>query len=246
MSAALARSAAAAAVASLVLVAPGAPALAVARATATGETLESVAAVSASDAWAVGSVIEHWNGHRWSVVPGASTGTCAVLLYGVAALSASSAWAVGYCGTAGSRRLIIERWNGQHWSVQSSPGIPATGGSQLNSVTATSGSNAWAVGEYVSKGQTIPLIERWNGRAWKIQPSPDPTPQGAELAGVTALSANSAWASGAVLTGSPSQPQSLIEYWNGQSWQIQPSVNPGTQDLLEGVTALTGTQAWTA
>jgi hypothetical protein len=63
---------------------------------------------------------------------------------------------------------------------------------------------------------------------------------------VTALSANSAWAAGAVLSGSPSQSQSLIEDWNGTGWQIQPSVSPGGQNVLEGVTALTGTQAWTA
>jgi hypothetical protein len=242
MFSALLRFATAAAVAAgLLQAASSPPALAAAPATATSAMLESVAAVSKSDAWAVGSGIEHWNGHKWSVVPGASTGKCAVFLNGVAAM-----WAVGYCGTTGSHRPIIERWNGQHWSVQPSPGTPASAVSQLNSVTATSGSNAWAVGEYRSNGQTIPLIEHWNGQAWKIQASPDPSPQGAELAGVTALSANSAWAVGIVLGATQSQSQSLIEDWNGAGWQIQPSVSPGGQNFLIGVTALTGTQAWTA
>jgi len=237
---------AAAVAAGLLLATSVPPALAAARFTAASAQLESVAAVSTSDAWAVGSVIEHWNGRKWSVVPGASTGNCAVFLNGVAAQSASSAWAVGYCGTSGAHRPIIEHWNGHQWSVQPSPVTPASSVSQLNSVTATSGSNAWAVGEYQSNGQTIPLIERWNGQAWKIQASPDPSPQGAELAGVTALSANSAWAVGTVLGASQSQSQSLIEDWNGLSWQIQPSVSPGGQNFLVGVTALTGTQAWTA
>jgi hypothetical protein len=252
MSAALPRSAAAAAVVvGLVLAAPGLPALAAVPVTATpravaGEMLLSVAAVSKSDAWAVGSVIEHWNGRKWSLVPGARTPKCAVYLEGVAARSASSAWAVGYCGTARSHRPIIERWNGRRWSVQSSPGTAASLVSELNSVTVTSGSSAWAVGEYTSKGKIIPLIERWNGRAWKIQASPDPSPQGAELIGVTALSAESAWAVGTVLGATAAQSLTLIEYWNGHLWQTQPSVSPGGQNFLVGVTALTGSQAWTA
>jgi hypothetical protein len=126
----------------------GKPALAAdpaaAASAAAGNTLESVAAVSRSDAWAVGSLIEHWNGRSWGVVRGALT-PCAVYLNGVAARSASSAWAVGYCGRTRSHRPIIEHWNGHQWSVQPSPGAAASAVSQLNSVTVTSQSSAWAV-----------------------------------------------------------------------------------------------------
>lgn len=248
MSVALRRSAAAVSVASLVLVASGSPALAADPAAATSavadKMLASVAAVSKSDAWAVGSLIEHWNGSSWSVVGGARTPKCAVYLNGVAARSASSAWAVGYCGTIRSHRPIIEHWNGHQWSVQPSPGAAASAVSQLNSVTVTSQSSAWAVGEYESKGKTIPLIERWNGRAWRIQASPDPGSHGAALASVTALSATSAWAVGLVLGASTTQSLTLIEHWNGRRWHTQPSVSPGSENFLVGVTALSGTQAW--
>lgn len=248
MSTGLPRLTAVAAAASLLLAAFGPPALAAAPATAASgpsAMLVSVAAVSESDAWAVGSLIEHWNGHKWSVVPGAKTGACAAFLNGVAASSAASAWAVGYCGKSASHRPIIERWNGKHWSVQPSPGTTASAVSQLNGVAVT-GSSAWAVGEYKSNGRTIPLIEHWNGHAWQVQASPDPSPQGAELAGVTAVSADSAWAVGAVLTASPAETQSLIEHWNGHGWHIQPSISPGSENVLLGVTALTATQAWAA
>jgi hypothetical protein len=207
--------------------------------------LESVAAASKSDAWAVGSVIEHWNGRTWSLVPGART-KCAVFLEGVAARSASLAWAVGYCGSAGSHRPITERWNGHHWSVQPSPGTPVSAVSQLNGVTMTSASSAWAVGAYKSKGRTIPLIERWNGHTWKTQASPDPSPQGVALYGVTALSTTTAWAVGYVLGSAPTEALSLAERWNGHGWHIQPTVSPGDENALVGVTALTGTQAWAA
>jgi hypothetical protein len=207
--------------------------------------LESVAALSKGYAWAVGSVIEHWNGRTWSLVPGART-KCAVFLEGVAARSASLAWAVGYCGKAGSHRPIIERWNGHHWSVQPSPVTPASAVSQLNGVTDTSPSSAWAVGAYKSKGRTIPLIERWNGHTWKSQASPEPSPQGVALYGVTALSTTTAWAVGYVLGSSPTEALSLAERWTGHGWHIQPTVSPGDENALVGVTALTGTQAWAA
>jgi hypothetical protein len=242
--------AAAVAVASLVLVASASPALAAdpaaATAAAASKMLESVAAVSKSDAWAVGSLIEHWNGREWSAVAGAQTPKCSVYLNGVAARSASSAWAVGYCGTTKSHRPIIEHWNGHQWSVQPSPGTAASAVSQLNSVTATSPSSAWAVGAQDSKGKTIPLIEHWNGRAWTIQASPDPGSHGAELAGVTALSATDAWAVGLVLGATETESLTLIEHWNGHRWRTQPSISPGSENVLVGVTALSGTQAWTA
>ena len=79
-------------------------------------------------------MIEHWNGHKWSVVPGASPGNCAVFLngvavrsalsasqdelLGVAVLSSSYAWAVGY---QGQYKTLVERWNGTTWTVQPSP-----------------------------------------------------------------------------------------------------------------------------
>jgi hypothetical protein len=255
MSAALPRLApAAAAVGLLVAAAPsallGPSALAAAPATAArtspSATLYSVAAVSRSDAWAVGSVIEHWNGRRWSVVPGAKTGRCAALFYGVAARSASSAWAVGYCGKASSHRPVIERWNGHRWSLQPNPRIAASSVSELDGVSATSSSNAWAVGAHRSKGRTVPLVEHWNGRAWKVQGSPVAGPHGAQLTGVTALSATSAWAVGTVLSANPVVTKSLIEHWNGHGWHIQPSISPGSGNFLLGATALTGARVWAA
>jgi len=221
----------------------GAPATA---ARAASAQLQGVAALSRSDAWAVGSVIERWNGRRWRLVPGARTRGCRVYLYGVAARSASLAWAVGYCGTARSHRPVIERWNGRRWSVQRSPGTPASSLSQLNGVTATSASSAWAVGEYQSRGHTFPLIERWNGRTWRRQGSAAPGPHGAALEGVTALSRTSAWAVGVTLSASVVRSRSLIEHWNGRSWRQQPAISPGGENVLVGVTALSRARAWAA
>jgi hypothetical protein len=79
--------------------------------------LESVAAAPKSDAWAVGSLIEHWNGTKWEVVPSPSPSPHPDALQGVAVLSRAYAWAVGYRGN----KTLIERWNGTAWTVQPSP-----------------------------------------------------------------------------------------------------------------------------
>jgi hypothetical protein len=91
-----------------------------------GTTLFSVAAVSASRAWAVGisgegdsltkAVILRWNGTAWARVaspePRASSG-----LFGVATTAGGRAWAVG--STTNKNRAqdqtLILRWNGTSW-----------------------------------------------------------------------------------------------------------------------------------
>jgi len=69
--------------------------------------LNEVDAISSNDVWAVGyyqslevgdnvTLILHWNGTQWSVVPSQPTGTSPNFLYAVAAVSATNVWATGY------------------------------------------------------------------------------------------------------------------------------------------------------
>jgi hypothetical protein len=80
--------------------------------------LAAVADLSPDSAWAVGggilcpgqgamTVIEHWNGRSWALVPSPASGE----LTGVVATSPASAWAVGFW-TVGAT-AIIEHWNGR-------------------------------------------------------------------------------------------------------------------------------------
>ena len=79
-----------------------------------GNVLSGVAAVSASNIWAVGSyskgsLIEHWNGTSWSVVKSPNVGSQFNYLSGVAAVSASNIWAVGdYKSSASPYQTLIE------------------------------------------------------------------------------------------------------------------------------------------
>lgn len=169
------------------------------------------------------------------------------MLYSVAALSTNDAWAVGTYGNANGPALtLIEHWNGSTWSVASSPNPAGSGNSQLLGVTALSPTNAWAVGSYfVTDGARRTLIERWNGKAWSIVPSPNPTTNNTELDSVIAISDTNVWAVGDS-TSDAQILQTLVEHWNGSAWSIVPSPNPAgaTTSLLSGIAAISDNNIW--
>jgi erythromycin esterase-like protein len=122
---------------------------------------------------------------------------------------------------------------------------PGAGGQFLG--VAVSSGRAWAVGDYFYYGRggrliTRPLIEHWNGTAWKRQPSPSPTGSYNVLFGAAATSASDAWA-----VGGGSTSQGLIERWNGTTWTQVPSPSPagatGGTDL-QSVAATSASDAW--
>jgi hypothetical protein len=215
--------------------------------------LEGVAATSSCNAWAVGAhrrgtLIEHWNGRAWNVQRSPSPGFVSYLR-GVAAASSTNAWAVGdYFRTRTSLpQTLIEHWDGRTWKVQPSPnpqGDPMTGVrySVLFGVAATSARNAWAVGEYFNGDTDSPtaLVLHWNGKSWKVQPSPNL--ELTQLLGVAATSPTNAWAVG---QWSPLLVYTLIEHWDGRTWTIIPSPSPGPGgNQLNGVAATSTTNAW--
>ncbi len=188
---------------------------------AAGSDLSSVAAASASNAWAVGctafcflssaapdTVILHWNGTAWKQQPSPALAKVGAL-NGVAATSASNAWAVGcsgHCfGPMATTQTMMVRWNGTAWKYVASPS-PA-GNSVLTAVAATSASNAWAVGYTRNSDKT--LILHWDGTAWTHVPSPTP----GQLLGVAVTSTRNAWAVGWDLKGL------ILQHWNGTVWK---------------------------
>src|SRR5215216_76168 len=146
--------------------------------------LYGVTAVAADDAWAVGlyepqgggtrTLILHWDGISWSIVPSPNPATYSGL-YAVAAVSTTDVWAVGYYFTETTQRTLIEHWDGKSWSIVPSPNVGASR-NLLGAVTVVPNSQAvWAVGYYYreSDGNPSTLIQRWNGTTWSLVPSPD-------------------------------------------------------------------------
>ncbi|HXJ67007.1 MAG TPA: hypothetical protein VNN79_24900 [Actinomycetota bacterium] len=217
----------------------------------------ATAVLSPCYAWAVGTwrnnaaehqtLIEHFNGSVWTFVPSPTIGTeHDDLLNGVAVTSKSNAWAVGNFDNGSALQTLVLHWNGSSWAHKKSPN--PGGGSfddELYAVAATSATNAWAVGRFRQSGTSDQtLIERWNGTAWKVVPSP--TPGGsAVLYAVGATSASNAWAAGVSFNGAAYE--TLILRWNGSVWKRVPSPNPGgtsNNNFLRGVSVTSASDAW--
>jgi hypothetical protein len=110
-------------------------------------------------------------------------------------------------------------------------------GLTLNSVAATSARDAWVVGSYYRADYVAPLIEHWDGKAWRQVPSPQ---RGFELYGVTAISARNAWAVGA----NSATGKTLVEHWDGRAWRQVPSPAHAADGELSSVTATPSCGAW--
>ena len=200
-------------------------------------SLSDLAVVTANDIWAVGetgngftpelnTLIEHWNGSSWAVIP-SPNGTFPVnYLNSVSAVSSTDVWAVGYTfngivSDSKSRTLILH-WNGSVWNVVPSPNTSSPE-NRLKAVVAISANDVWAVGDSYDYTNFRTLTMHWNGSAWSIVPSPNPGSFNM-LNGVDAVSSNNVWAVG---TQQEFLEQTLVLHWDGTSWKMVPSPNVG-------------------
>jgi hypothetical protein len=206
--------------------------------------LYAVDATSANDVWAVGSfqdtggyletLVEHWDGTSWSVIPSANVSDAHNELYGVVALAPNDVWAVGYTGQV-EFETLVQHWDGSGWSVVSSPNPPVSS-NILHAVSGTGASDVWAVG--LSKNlltfMTDELTEHWDGSAWRLAFGAGGT--NSATYGVAAVSPQDAWQVG------DSSGLTLIGRWNGSRWS--PFPGPSVAGRLHAVTALTACDVW--
>ena len=103
-----------------------------------------------------------WNGSAWRkvAVPSPADGE----LDGVGFVPGGTAWAVGDSGF-GANTLVL-RWTGTAWQKVASPSPLYD--VYLNAVSASSTSDAWAVGAGSATATSAwkTIIEHWNGDAW--------------------------------------------------------------------------------
>jgi len=213
-------------------------------------SLWGVAVLSPCNAWAVGdydpgqTLVVHWDGASWTQVPSPDPATPS-RLFGVHALSASNVWAVGEYFDGSIYKTLIVHWNGSAWTQVPSPDVSGATQNVLKAVRGSSATNVWAVGYFVNSNNVDQtLILHWNGSAWKLVPSPDPSGPALdqELTSVASDSAQDAWAVGFYYTG---LDKSMILHWNGSSWKQVTSPNPGSQGtFLYGVRSTSASSAW--
>ncbi len=232
-----------------------------------GGELSDVTFVSANESWAVGdlgsalhanrTLIERFDGSRWSVVSSPSQGTSNNALDGVSVTSGGG-WAVGSAqqggGTSGGTyQPLALRWNGSNWSLASPPALPSD--SLLTSVDTLTGTSAWAAGFQTSAdGTRSTLIEHASGGTWTPVSSPNDGGANAtdsSLMAVGGTQATGLWAVGYWL--SPTGLKPLILRYDttlpSPSWVSVSGAGgvpaPGAIDtVLTGVNVRTASDVW--
>jgi streptogramin lyase len=159
-------------------------------------------------------------------------------LRGVSCTSSKACTAVGsYTNSAGTEVTFAESWNGTEWSLQSPLNPAGAKATSLYGVSCTSSSACAAVGHYTnSSATTVTLAESWNGTAWSIQSTPNPSGATASsLKGVSCASSTACTAVGSYSNGA--KVETLVESGNGSEWFIESTPNPtgATESILEGV-----------
>lgn len=247
--------------------------------------LESLHVIAPDNIWAIGttsrgnygngtaqytSFFEHWDGARWSMVPGADASTLLndltsripgnsnkeIFISQLAVLSTDNIWAVGKvaihqidAGETGGHTLV-EHWDGHQWKVVPSPDEFAQGSNVLNSIAAVSADDIWTLGSAFPTtpsggGENLgtPLFEHWDGTRWNIVQVPASF-QPDTFYALSAISVNDIWAvgSGPALPVSGQVP--LAARWNGQQWSQVALPNSLGLGYLDGMTALSAHNIW--
>jgi len=185
-----------------------------------------------NELWAVGqasagtttnTLIEHYNGTTWTVVPSPNLGSSSTLS-SVSGDAADDVWAVGQSSNGKLQQTLIEHYDGTRWRVVPSPNDGAAG-NWLNGVLALSRTDAWAVGESVTGDGGMPkyaLIEHYDGTSWTLArrfPLADSI-----LFGLTATSSTDVWAVGNYQHTDAVYSHTLLEHFDGSSiWAVVPT-----------------------
>lgn len=169
----------------------------------------------------------------------------------IAGSSPSDVWAVGdfLPDTSNSNQdatlTFAEHYDGKKWSVVPSPST-GVNFSSFYGLAASQG-RAWAVGEYLNSNyQDRSLIETWDGHNWSIASNPQPGSARDLLFGASALSPSDVWVVGDQ-EGSDHVFRTLAEHWDGSSWTVVPTPDPGSSgDHLYAVDAVSADNVWAA
>ncbi len=183
-----------------------------------------------------------WRLDATIAVPGRVT-----VLLGVTATSRADAWSVGVTErpSGAAARLAVERWNGTAWraaSVPASLSLPFARVSPIATVGASSGSNAWVLGEV--SGRWL----RWNSHRWTVGSLPRPrghAPAVLIIASIKVFSRTDAWAFGSVLADPAAAQPTTTPYaahFDGTSWKV--AAVPGGRGMFAAVSAISRSDIW--
>jgi hypothetical protein len=143
------------------------------------------------------------------------------------------------------------------WESVPTPAPPNSTGSNLQAVTVIAENDVWAVGTWFTtvsgSFEARPLAMHWDGVAWAIVPTPNPSPYPgggyAELWAVDAVSSNDVWAAGHQRIQAPDGyvgTHLLVMHWNGSTWSIVPAplTTGGSGNFIDDIVAIGPDDVW--
>lgn len=221
---------------------------------ALNHSLSAAATITSNDSWVAGdnfasgtpkTLLEHWNGVKWSIVGSPNPGNAGDYITAMSADRSTDVWAVGYyytTSTGSTTFPLVEHWNGVRWYSIFSPIPPHAKGVDLIAVASLAGNDAWIAGNYsIGEGQPLQFLEKWNGTRWSFVVLPDPgIPY--QLNALKGISGSNVWAVG---TGSSSgRDQPFAIHWDGVRWSVVPMAAAGYAGRIYGIVAITPSDIW--
>jgi hypothetical protein len=214
-----------------------------ANASATGHSqLNRVDATSASNVWAIGSLVERYDGTRWA----ATSSPAGVALRGLDVVSPTEVWIAGYSGSAATvSQLKNGTWTTRY--TQASTGRHLT---VFEAIAVDPSGQVWAVGwdrDYNAPGRPVSsLVVHFDGTSWTRETTPNPANRNT-LNDVVALGNGKVFAVGVAqdTSGGGITPRSLMLRRDG-TWSslTVPPGETGSQDQLLSVAAVSSTSVW--
>jgi hypothetical protein len=196
-------------------------------------------------------LVERWDGSSWSVMtlPAGDN-------YGSQWLTSVSCASPAFCMAVGERQssaldTFAVNWDGSSWTTVTTMNPGQTAGYTFDAVTGvscTSPDFCMAVGVFGSFDQNRfqTAAQRWDGTGWTVTSTADPSTasSGYEgLTGVSCVTPDFCVSSG--LFGPSPTPigpypyRTLAERWNGTSWSLMKTTNPGGSENDNGLWGVT-------
>lgn len=175
----------------------------------------------------------------WKMVAAPVVGS-STYLAAVDASSSSNVWAVGDFFDGTNFKTLAMRLTRTGWAVVPTPN-PGPGNHALYDVVVFGPNDVWALGGESTTRQASYFSLHWNGSSWSAAYIPVPGPASVEaldgVASDTLFVAGSFWRH--------RHDHTLIERWDGTSWQIQAVPNVDTyNNRLRDVSVVSSAEAY--
>ena len=219
--------------------------------------LYGVTALSDDDVWAVGgqedafsrwhTLIEHWDGTRWSVVQAPDPGNGGNLLYGVSSTPSGGVYAVGQqAGNSFPSHVLLEQLSGNQWLELPSPTDASATLTPLGIGAARSGLLT-VVGQRETNASPNTTLAAVGARfTLNVAPTPNRGTGENDLFGVATDAEGTTWAGGWYLDPASGNDKTLMLKSVGGHWALVASPNPSNagSNGFAGLAAVPGGGVW--